>query len=115
MDIRKVKKLIELLEESGISELEISEGEESVRISRHPRAGMQVAQAAPIIQAAPAAAAAPATAATAAGERAPRNDEHPVTSPMVGTYYSSAAPGPNPFLRIVSEIKVCQILCIIQA
>ena len=87
MDIRKVKKLIELLEESGISELEISEGEESVRISRHPRAGMQIAapQAAPIVYAAPAAAQAPATAATSAGERAPRNDEHTVTSPMVGT------------------------------
>jgi acetyl-CoA carboxylase biotin carboxyl carrier protein len=116
MDIRKVKKLIELLEESGISELEISEGEESVRISRHPRAGVQVAtQAAPIMQAAPAAAAAPATAATAAGERAPRNDEHTVTSPMVGTYYSSASPGAKPFVEIGSEIKVGQILCIIEA
>jgi acetyl-CoA carboxylase biotin carboxyl carrier protein len=116
MDIRKVKKLIELLEESGISELEISEGEESVRISRHPRAGMQVTtQAAPIMQAAPAVAAAPATAATAAGERAPRNDEHTVTSPMVGTYYSSASPGAKPFVEIGSEIKVGQILCIIEA
>jgi acetyl-CoA carboxylase biotin carboxyl carrier protein len=116
MDIRKVKKLIELLEESGISELEISEGEESVRISRHPRAGIQVAtQAAPIMQAAPAPAAAPATAATAAGERAPRNDEHTVTSPMVGTYYSSASPGAKPFVEIGSEIKVGQILCIIEA
>src|SRR6202035_5060990 len=92
MDIRKVKKLIELLEESGISELEISEGEESVRISRHPRMGMQVAatQAAPVMHAAPAAAAIPAT---SAGEHTPRNDEHTVTSPMVGTYYSSASPG----------------------
>jgi acetyl-CoA carboxylase biotin carboxyl carrier protein len=117
MDIRKVKKLIELLEESGISELEISEGEESVRISRHPRAGMQVAavQPAPIIHAAPAAAATPATAATSAGERAPRNDEHTVTSPMVGTYYSSASPGAKPFVEIGSEIKVGQILCIIEA
>jgi acetyl-CoA carboxylase biotin carboxyl carrier protein len=116
MDIRKVKKLIELLEESGISELEISEGEESVRISRHPRTGVQVAtQAAPIVQAAPAAAAAPATAATTAGERAPRNDEHTVTSPMVGTYYSSASPGAKPFVEIGSEIKVGQILCIIEA
>jgi acetyl-CoA carboxylase biotin carboxyl carrier protein len=116
MDIRKVKKLIELLEESGISELEISEGEDSVRNSRHPRAGVQVAtQAAPIMQAAPAAAAAPATAATAAGERAPRNDEHTVTSPMVGTYYSSASPGAKPFVEIGSEIKVGQILCIIEA
>src|SRR5258708_11465215 len=114
MDIRRVKKLIELLEESGISELEISEGEESVRISRHPRAGMQVAQAAPIMQAAPAAAAAPATAATAAGERAPRNDEHTVTSPMVGTYYASASPGAKPFVAIGSAIKVGQILFLIE-
>ena len=115
MDIRKVKKLIELLEESGISELEISEGEDSVRISRHPRAGMQVAapQAAPMVYAAPAAA--PAAAATSAAERAPRNDEHTVTSPMVGTYYSSASPGAKPFVEIGSEIKVGQILCIIEA
>jgi acetyl-CoA carboxylase biotin carboxyl carrier protein len=115
MDIRKVKKLIELLEESGISELEISEGEESVRISRHPRAGMQVAaQPAPIMHPATATPAAPAIAATA-GERAPRNDEHTVTSPMVGTYYSSASPGAKPFVEIGSEIKVGQILCIIEA
>jgi acetyl-CoA carboxylase biotin carboxyl carrier protein len=116
MDIRKVKKLIELLEESGISELEISEGEESVRISRHPRAGMQVpaTQALPMY-AAPAAPAAPVMAATSAGERAPRNDEHTVTSPMVGTYYSSASPGAKPFVEIGSEIKVGQILCIIEA
>ncbi len=117
MDIRKVKKLIELLEESGISELEISEGEESVRISRHPRAGMQLAAApaAQVIHAAPAAAATPATAATSAAERAPRNDEHTVTSPMVGTYYASASPGAKPFVEIGSEIKVGQILCIIEA
>jgi acetyl-CoA carboxylase biotin carboxyl carrier protein len=117
MDIRKVKKLIELLEESGISELEISEGEESVRISRHPRNGIQVAaQPAPVMQtSAPAAAPAPATAATSAGERPPRNDEHTVTSPMVGTYYASASPGAKPFVEIGSEIKVGQILCIIEA
>jgi acetyl-CoA carboxylase biotin carboxyl carrier protein len=113
MDIRKVKKLIELLEESGISELEISEGEESVRISRHPRMGVQVAatQAAPVMHAAPAAA----MPATSAGEHTPRNDEHTVTSPMVGTYYSSASPGAKPFVEIGSEIEVGQILCIIEA
>jgi acetyl-CoA carboxylase biotin carboxyl carrier protein len=115
MDIRKVKKLIELLEESGISELEISEGEESVRISRHPRLGMQAAAAQPaqVAQAAPPAA--PAMAATSAGERAPRNDEHTVTSPMVGTFYASASPGAKPFVEIGNEIKVGQILCIIEA
>jgi acetyl-CoA carboxylase biotin carboxyl carrier protein len=112
MDIRKVKKLIELLEESGISELEISEGEESVRISRHPRMGMQVAaQPAQVMQAPAAAALPPASAA----ERAPRNDEHTVTSPMVGTYYASASPGAKPFVEIGSEIKAGQILCIIEA
>jgi acetyl-CoA carboxylase biotin carboxyl carrier protein len=117
MDIRKVKKLIELLEESGISELEISEGEESVRISRHPRMAMQAAPpfAAPMMQAPAAIAAAPATPATAAGEHTPRNDEHTVTSPMVGTYYASASPGAKAFVEIGSEIKVGQILCIIEA
>jgi acetyl-CoA carboxylase biotin carboxyl carrier protein len=115
MDIRKVKKLIELLEESGISELEISEGEESVRISRHPRMTMQppMALASPMSQPVPAAA--PATPATAAGEHKPRNDEHTVTSPMVGTYYSASSPGAKAFVEIGMEIKVGQILCIIEA
>jgi acetyl-CoA carboxylase biotin carboxyl carrier protein len=114
MDIRKVKKLIELLEESGISELEISEGEESVRISRHPRMAMQapVAMGSPMVQAAPLAAAMPAT---AAGEHKPRNDEYTVTSPMVGTYYSAASPGAKSFVDIGTEVKVGQILCIIEA
>jgi acetyl-CoA carboxylase biotin carboxyl carrier protein len=117
MDIRKVKKLIELLEESGISELEISEGEESVRISRHPR-GMAPAAApapAPVVHAPPPAAAAAATPATAAGEHKPRDDEHMVTSPMVGTYYASPSPGAKAFVEIGSEIKIGQILCIIEA
>jgi acetyl-CoA carboxylase biotin carboxyl carrier protein len=115
MDIRKVKKLIELLEESGISELEISEGEESVRISRHPRMAMQspVAMGTPMVQSAPPAA--PATPATAAGEHKPRNDEYTVTSPMVGTYYSAASPGAKAFVEIGTEIKIGQILCIIEA
>jgi acetyl-CoA carboxylase biotin carboxyl carrier protein len=114
MDIRKVKKLIELLEESGISELEISEGEESVRISRHPRMAMQapLAMGTPMLQAAPLA---PAMPATSAGEHKPRNDEHTVTSPMVGTYYSAASPGAKAFVEIGTEIKVGQILCIIEA
>jgi acetyl-CoA carboxylase biotin carboxyl carrier protein len=114
MDIRKVKKLIELLEESGISELEISEGEESVRISRHPRIAMQapVAMGSPMVQAAPLQAAMPAT---AAGEHKPRNDEYTVTSPMVGTYYSAASPGAKSFVDIGTEVKVGQILCIIEA
>jgi acetyl-CoA carboxylase biotin carboxyl carrier protein len=115
MDIRKVKKLIELLEESGISELEISEGEESVRISRHPRMAMQapMGMASPMMQVAPPSA--PATPATAAGEHKPRNNDDTVTSPMVGTYYSAASPGAKAFVEIGSEIKVGQILCIIEA
>ena len=126
MDIRKVKKLIELLEESGISELEISEGEESVRISRHPRTAgppaVMVSHAAPAPapmterRATGGSAAAPApTAATAAGEHKPRDDEYTVTSPMVGTYYASAAPGAKPFVETGMEIKVGQVLCIIEA
>ncbi|HEX4153019.1 MAG TPA: acetyl-CoA carboxylase biotin carboxyl carrier protein [Steroidobacteraceae bacterium] len=118
MDIRKVKKLIELLEESGIAELEISEGEESVRISRHPRVSMAAPMAAPVLQPAapaPAAAASPAKPATAAGEHKPRHDDQTITSPMVGTYYSASAPGAKSFVELGQEIKVGQILCIIEA
>ena len=115
MDIRKVKKLIELLEESGISELEISEGEESVRISRHPRTAMQAPMAPCMPLAMTAQAQAPATPATSAGEHKPRNNDNTVTSPMVGTYYSASAPGAKTFVEIGDEIKVGQVLCIIEA
>jgi acetyl-CoA carboxylase biotin carboxyl carrier protein len=118
MDIRKVKKLIELLEESGISELEISEGEESVRISRHPRMAMPAAVSAvgPVAHTVGLAAPpSPAVPATAAGEHKPRNDDQTITSPMVGTYYSAASPGAKSFVEIGSEIKIGQILCIIEA
>lgn len=113
MDIRKVKKLIELLEESGIAEIEIREGEESVRISRYPTAAAQAPLAhyapppAAAIAAAPPAAAAPAAAA------AP--PDHTVTAPMVGTYYSSSAPGAKPFVDIGSEVNAGDTLCIIEA
>lgn len=120
MDIRKVKKLIELLEESGIAEIEISEGEESVRISRYPQG-----QAAPIMHyAAPppapmhvAAAPAPAAAAPAAiaAPAAPSKADHTVTAPMVGTFYSAATPGAKPFVDIGSEVNVGDTLCIIEA
>jgi acetyl-CoA carboxylase biotin carboxyl carrier protein len=116
MDIRKVKKLIELLEESGISELEISEGEETVRISRHARGGVQ-----PIVQyhapaPAPGIAAVAAVAPAAPGAAGkPASDEHTIVSPMVGTYYSAASPGAKVFVEIGSEIKVGQTLCIIEA
>ena len=119
MDIRKVKKLIELLEESGISELEISEGEESVRISRYPRGSaapvMQAVQAAPlqIAAPAPAAAAVPATSTSSAPVGA--KHDHTVVSPMVGTYYSAPSPGAKTFVDLGTEVKVGQVLCIIEA
>ena len=118
MDIRKVKKLIELLEESGVAEIEIKEGEESVRISRHGTAPVTTyVQAGP--GPAPALAAAPAAAAPAA--RAPVEEpeatrpENTVTAPMVGTFYASAAPGAKAFVEIGTEVKVGQTLCIIEA
>jgi acetyl-CoA carboxylase biotin carboxyl carrier protein len=113
VDIRKVKKLIELLEESGISELEIKEGEESVRISRNsPPAIGHYAMPMP---AAPAALAPIATASTgddAAGKLPPG---HKIESPMVGTYYEAAAPGSAPFVQIGQRIKAGDTLCIIEA
>jgi acetyl-CoA carboxylase biotin carboxyl carrier protein len=116
MDIRKVKKLIELLEESGVAEIEIKEGEESVRISRHGSAPMTTYVSAPSpapVAAAPAAIAAPA-AAPAPVAAAPSADSA-VTAPMVGTYYSSPAPGAKVFVELGSEVKVGQTLCIIEA
>jgi acetyl-CoA carboxylase biotin carboxyl carrier protein len=117
LDIRKVKKLIELLEESGIAEIEIKEGEESVRISRMPTSGMMT-HAAPMMMAAPPVAAAPAAAAPAAGAPAAparRANEHVVAAPMVGTFYASASPGAKAFVEIGSEVKEGQVLCIIEA
>ena len=121
MDIRKIKKLIELLEESGIAEIEIKEGEEAVRISRMPTGnaamhGMPtyaMPMAAPV--AAPAqAASAPAPALEAPAAR-PRANEHVVTAPMVGTFYSAPSPGSKSFVEIGDEVKVGQTLCIIEA
>ena len=117
MDIRKVKKLIELLEESGIAEIEIKEGEESVRISRMPTgAAMPQYYAAPPM-AAPAAPAlsAPAVAAAPTALARRKDDEHIVPSPMVGTYYSAASPTAKPFVQIGDEVKEGQVLCIIEA
>jgi len=119
VDIRKVKKLIELLEESGISEIEISEGEESVRISRHPPGSVNVqtvASALPVA-APPQAAATPANgngpAATAAAAASTRGQQ--VTAPMVGTFYSGPAPGAKPFVEIGTEVKPGDTLCVIEA
>ena len=115
MDIRKVKKLIELLEESGISEIEISEGEESVRISRYPKPGAVMTTAAPPAAAPPPAPAAPAAATPAAEPAAPPIRGQQVTAPMVGTFYSGPAPGAKPFVEIGTEVKPGDTLCDIEA
>jgi acetyl-CoA carboxylase biotin carboxyl carrier protein len=120
MDIRKIKKLIELLEESGIAEIEIKEGEEAVRISRMP-AGAGAAQPPQVTHLAPAAtsSAPPATGGEAAAVESaalkPKPSEHVITAPMVGTFYASPSPGAKPFVEIGDEIKVGQVLCIIEA
>jgi acetyl-CoA carboxylase biotin carboxyl carrier protein len=117
MDIRKVKKLIELLEESGIDELEIKEGEESVRISRHSKtpaqqyyapAPMQAPAAAPAA-AAPVAAAAPAVAA------APALNGTVARSPMVGTFYRKSSPTSPSFVEVGQTVKKGDTLCIVEA
>ena len=120
MDIRKVKKLIELLEESGIAEIEIKEGEEVVRISRMPTGGFMTHMQAPMMQApvatiAAPAAAAPAASAAPAAPAARHANEHVVAAPMVGTFYASATPCAKPFIEIGSEVKEGQVLCIIEA
>ncbi|WP_312198124.1 acetyl-CoA carboxylase biotin carboxyl carrier protein [Stutzerimonas balearica] len=116
MDIRKVKKLIELLEESGIDELEIHEGEESVRISRHSK---QMAVQQPVYAPAPAPVAAPAhAAAPAAGESAPaapKLNGTVVRSPMVGTFYRASSPEAKPFVDVGQTVKKGDILCIVEA
>ena len=114
MDIRKVKKLIELLEESGIAEIEIKEGEEAVRISRMPTGAYATHAPAPIMMPPPAAAA-PAIAAPVEAPAKPRANEHVVTAPMVGTFYAAATPGAKAFVDIGDEVKIGQVLCIIEA
>jgi acetyl-CoA carboxylase biotin carboxyl carrier protein len=110
MDIRKIKKLIELVEESGINELEISEGEESVRICR----GGKVVQAAPMMHAAPVAAAVAAP--VAAVEAAPAAvSGHVVRSPMVGTFYASASPDSPVFVEVGQHVNAGDTLCILEA
>ena len=121
MDIRKIKKLIELLEESGIAEIEIKEGEEAVRISRMPAAGsvpaypqyhmgsLPMAMAPQQIEAPKAAA--PAVEAAAK----PKPNEHVITAPMVGTFYRAASPGAKPFVEVGDSVQVGDTLCIIEA
>lgn len=116
MDIRKIKKLIELLEESNIEELEIQEGEESVRISRGS-SKTQVMAPAPIVASPPPVAAPPvAPPVTASPEPvAPVASGHPVNSPMVGTFYRAANPGNAPFIEVGQSIKAGDVVCIVEA
>ncbi len=106
MDIRKIKKLIELLDESGVAEIEIHEGEESVRISRHSPAPAMMQAPAP---AAPAAAEIPAPAVAEAPTC------HEVKAPMVGTYYSAPSPGAAPFIEVGQHVNKGDTICIIEA
>lgn len=117
MDIRKIKKLIELLEESDLAEIEVQEGEGSVRISRY---GKNVPVAAPMMAHMPSSAApvAPAvTAATTAPEAAaaPQPSGHIITSPIVGSFYRAPAPGAPPFVEVGQRVKVGDTLCVIEA
>ncbi len=119
MDIRKVKKLIELLDESGIAEIEITEGEESVRISRYPQGGALIA--APAALAAAPAATSPAASPVAAPAAAPAapveadEDGFEVTAPMVGTFYAAASPGAAPYVQVGDRVSEGDTLCIIEA
>jgi len=118
MDIRKVKKLIELLDESGIAEIEITEGEESVRISRHAQgvAAAPTPGVAPAPVAAPPPVAAPASAGPAAVTIAqPDEDGHAVKAPMVGTYYSAPTPGSPAFVQVGDRVSEGDTLCIVEA
>lgn len=118
MDIRKVKKLIELLDESGIAEIEITEGEESVRISRYPANASAPAMIAPMqapAAAAPAAAAPLPPVAAPAAAVEPEEDGHSITTPMVGTFYSAPSPGSPDFVQIGDRVNEGDTLCIIEA
>ncbi|HXU67564.1 MAG TPA: acetyl-CoA carboxylase biotin carboxyl carrier protein [Casimicrobiaceae bacterium] len=111
MDLRKLKTLIDLVETSGIAELEIQEGEERVRITRAPVQGQQTVMFQPAPQAA-----APAPAAAAPAEIVvPVDEGHAVKSPMVGTFYRSASPGAAPFVEIGDAVAQGDTLCIVEA
>ena len=113
MDIRKIKKLIELLEESNIGEIEIKEGEESVRISRNgPTAATPFVMPAPMAAPVAPAASAPAP----ADAEAPVEQEgHAIKSPMVGTFYRSPTPGAKAFIEVGHQVKAGDVLCIVEA
>lgn len=114
MDLRKLKKLIDLVQESGISELEVTEGEEKVRIAKH--LPTPAAQATYVAAPAPVAAApAPAAAAPAAPAEAALPEGHVVKSPMVGSFYRSSSPGGKAFVDVGQSVAIGETLCIIEA
>ena len=115
MDIRKVKKLIELLEQSGIAELEIKEGEESVRISRQSSASVQTLTSSAIPQPPPAEPVAAAAPQAAKPDVTENIDGHQVKSPMVGTFYIGASPTSGPFVTTGQQVNIGDTLCIIEA
>lgn len=114
MDIRKVKKLIELLNESGIAEIEITEGEESVRISRHSSIAPGPVPASPYPPPAAPPAQGPVSKAIVTDVE-PEEEGHAVTAPMVGTFYSSSSPGSPPFVQVGDRVNAGDTLCIIEA
>ena len=117
MDIRKIKKLIDLIQESDVSEIEISEGEESVRISRNQHsAAISYSTPAPTHYAAPAPApAAPAAAPAVAETSSAVNEANAVRSPMVGTFYRSSSPEAAPFVEVGQSVSAGDVICIIEA
>jgi acetyl-CoA carboxylase biotin carboxyl carrier protein len=115
MDIRKVKKLIELLEESGIAEIEITEGDDSVRISRYPTSGYAAAPQPVAVQAPAVTASAGVPAAPAAAPEASAPRGHAVTAPMVGTMYTSPSPTADVFIKVGDTVAVGDTVCIIEA
>jgi acetyl-CoA carboxylase biotin carboxyl carrier protein len=118
MDLRKVKTLIDLVQQSGIAELEITEGEEKVRISRGVTGAQQAAAVSHVVtlpQAGPAPAAAGVPAAPAGGEATPSPEGHVIRSPMVGTFYRCSAPGAKAFVDVGQAVKAGDTLCIIEA
>lgn len=115
MDLRKLKKLIELVEESGIGELEITEGEEKVRISKSASSTQTYVTAPPVMQAVTPAAAEPVTATQAPAVAESLPEGHVVKSPMVGTFYRTSTPGANPFVEVGQTVKAGETLCIIEA
>lgn len=114
MDLRKLKKLIELVEESGIGELEITEGEEKVRISKSASSTQTYVTAPPVMQAVAPAAAYESVATTSAPTEL-LTEGHVVKSPMVGTFYRTSTPGANPFVEVGQTVKAGDTLCIIEA